>query len=359
MVRGLLTRLGHARSPLVFVTLATIALVVPGLAIPTITKVFVDDVLLPRSETLVMPLLIGLGAAALLQGQLTWMQQICLARMETKLALVTTSRFFTHVMTLPATFFAQRFAGDIAGRVASNDKVARIISGELATNAINTLTMTIYGAVMLSYDPLLSLVAFLMVGISVVALLGASRAREHGSRRLLKEQSKVNGTSVNGVFMMETLKSNGTEGEFFERWSGMHANAVSAQQQLGQLTHMLNVVPPLLSSLTTVAILGIGGLRVLEGALTIGGLVAFQSLARSFAQPIEGLIRFGAHLQTVKADIARLDDVLNHAPNERARRSVDEAAGGAPPSHPADSSTSTISPSDTTPRSRRSSTASA
>ena len=331
VVRGLLTRLGHARSPLFFVALATLALVIPGLAIPTITKVFVDDVLLPRSESLIMPLLIGLGSAALLQGVLTWMQQMCLARMETKLALVTTSRFFIHVMALPATFFSQRFAGDIAGRVASNDKVARIISGELATNVINILTMTVYGAVMLSYDPMLTLVAFLMATINVVALLLASRAREDGSRRLLKEQSKVSGASVNGVFMMETLKSNGSEGEFFERWSGMHANAVSAQQELGQLTNLLNVIPPLLSALTTVAILGIGGLRVLEGALTIGGLVAFQSLARSFANPIDGLVRFGAHLQTVKADIARLDDVLNHVPNERSLRSMNEPSAEPPP----------------------------
>ena len=323
VARGLFARLGHARTPLFYVMLATLILVVPGLAIPTISKVFVDDVLIPRNETLLLPLLIGLATAAVLQGGLTWLQQDCLARLETKLSLVTTSHFFRHVITLPMAFFGQRFAGDVASRVASNDKVAALISGELATNTVNMLTMAIYAAVMISYDLTLTLVAFGMVSINIVTLRLVSRAREDGSRRLLKEQGKVFGTSVNGVHMIETLKANGTENVFFRRWSGMHANALVAQQELGLLTNLLNVVPPLLSSIATVAILGVGGLRILDGALTIGGLVAFQSLARSFSGPIEGIVQFASNLQTVKGDIARLDDVLNYDSDPRVVKGQD------------------------------------
>jgi len=116
--------------------------------------------------------------------------------------------------------------------------------------------------------------------------------------------------------MIETLKASGTEGRFFSRWAGMHVNAVEAQQSLGVLTALLNVVPPLLASLSAVVILGFGGFRVLEGVLTIGGLIAFQSLAQSFAQPIQQMVQFSANLQTVKADISRLDDVHNHQLDE-------------------------------------------
>ncbi len=330
LLRGLASRLGNARSPLVFVALATLTLVVPGLAIPTIAKVFVDDVLIPLNESLLMPLLIGLGTAAVLQGVLTWLQQICLARMETKLSLVTTARFFRHVVTLPMAFFQQRFAGDVADRVTSNDEVAGLLSSEVATNAINMLTMVVYAAVMLSWDLTLTLVAFAMAALNVVALRLVSRAREDGQRRLLKEYGKVAGASVNGVHMIETLKASGAEGEFFERWSGTHAKALAAQQELGLLTSLLGVVPPLLSACTAIAILGIGGLRLLDGALTIGGLVAFQVLARSFSAPLEGLVLFGAELQTVKGDVARLDDVLNHEPDARAARGMEEPPSEAP-----------------------------
>ena len=331
VLRGLLSRLGNARAPLVYVVLVTLLLVIPGLAVPTLSKVFVDDVLIPRSDTLMAPLLIGLAAAALLQGALTWLQQICTSRMEAKLALVASSRFFWHVVTLPMTFFGQRFAGDIANRVASNDRVAQMISSEFATNAINVLTMAIYAPVMMAYDTTLTLVAFAMVAVNILALRLVSRAREDGNRRLLKEQGALVGASVNGVRMIETLKGNGTESDFFARWSGMHAKALLAQQQMGLLTSLLNVVPPLLSSLTTVAILGVGGVRILDGALTIGGLVAFQALARNFAQPVDGLVQFGAELQTIRGEIARLDDVLHYKPNPQAARGLNERRPAKPP----------------------------
>ena len=298
--------------------LTTLAIVIPGLALPTLLKVFVDDVLIPRSETLVIPLLIGLGLVACLQAGITWLQQVCLARMETKLAVVATTRFFTHLFALPMTFFQQRYAGDIAARVASNDRVAQMISGELATGAVNALTMAAYGAVMFSYDPILTLAVFGMVLLNVVALRVVQRAREDDSRRLLKEQAKVASTSVNGLAMIETLKADASEDAFFARWSGQHVNAVAAQQSLGMLTNLLTIVPPLLSALTIVVILGFGGYLVLDGVLTIGGLVAFQLLARNFAKPVEQLVSFSANLQTIKGDIGRLDDVLNHEKAEYA-----------------------------------------
>src|SRR3546814_16642128 len=80
---------------------------------------------------------------------------------------------------------------------------------------------------------------------------------------------------------------------------------------------MLNVVPPLLAALTTAAILGVGGLRVMDGALTVGALVAFQSLMQRFSAPIEGLVQLGGNLQTVKGDLARIDDVMNYRTEER------------------------------------------
>ena len=141
---------------------------------------------------------------------------------------------------------------------------------------------------------------------------------------LLKERGRVAGASINGIQIIETLKANGTEGDFFARWSGIHANALGAQQQLGLVTTLANIVPVLLSLLTVIAILGFGGLRILDGALTIGGLIAFQSLTLSFSQPVEGLVRFGADLQMIKSDIARLDDVLNYVPDERTLRGVNE-----------------------------------
>ena len=326
ILRGLRSRLGRARGALAFCTLATLTLLIPGLAVPTMIKVFVDDVLIGQNGNWVNALLSGLVLAAFIQGALVWLQRAFLARMEAKLSIITTSAFFWHLVSLPMPFFSQRYAGDLVSRVASNDRVARLLSEELAVNVINTMAMGFYAAVMLSYDVLLTLIIAAIVGGNLVVLRIAARARADASRRLLKEQGKLAGVSVKGIQMIETLKANGTEGDFFARWSGMHANALDAQQRLAFVSMMSNVAPPLLLLLGVIAVLGIGGLRVLDGSLTLGGLLAFQSLARSFAAPVDGLVQFGAHLQTIRGDMARLDDVLQYEPDPRARRALDAGA---------------------------------
>ena len=326
LLRGLRDRLGRAVEPLVFASLATLALVVPGLVLPAMLAAFIDEVLIGENGSWLGPLLIGLGAVAVIQGVLTWTQRSLLARMETKLAVAATTRFVWHLLTLPMPFFDQRYAGDVAGRVKSNDTLARLVSGELAVNVINVLTVLIYAAAMLTYDVPLTMIGIALAVGSLAVLRFSSGPRENASHRLTRERGKLGGASANGIQTIETLKGSGAEGDFFARWSGIQANALQAQQRLGVVEITAQTTTAVLSQLSAVAVLALGGLRVAEGALTVGGVVAFQSLLRSFSGPLSGLVRFGADLQRVKADMARLDDVLNYESDRRAAEGMGAAA---------------------------------
>jgi ABC-type bacteriocin/lantibiotic exporter with double-glycine peptidase domain len=72
------------------------------------------------------------------------------------------------------------------------------------------------------------------------------------------------------------------------------------------------MLPTLFSGLTVAAILGIGGLRVIEGSLTLGSLVAFQSLMASFSAPVTELVNYVGSLQTIRGALERLEDVYNY-----------------------------------------------
>ena len=184
--------------------------------------------------------------------------------------------------------------------------------------------MVAYALAMVAYHATLALVAVTSAALNLWVLRASASAREDANRRLLRERGRVAGTSINGIQVIETLKANGAEGDFFARWAGIHANALSAQQRLGVISAWATAVPLLLFQLSTVAILGFGGVLVADGELTIGALIAFQSLAASFAQPVNRLTHFGASLQAIKADIARVDDVLNYPSDPRTLRGIDD-----------------------------------
>jgi NHLM bacteriocin system ABC transporter peptidase/ATP-binding protein len=314
LLRALKRRLTGAAAALAFVVLAGLALVIPGLVVPVFSKVFLDSVLLESRRDGLPPLLLAMGLAGLLTGLLTWLQQSYLLRLESKMAVAGSSRFLRHVLRLPMEFFSQRFAGDISSRVGINDRVAQLLSRDLATSVLGAMMIVFYAVLMIQYDLLLTLVGVVVISLNVAALRWVSRKRVDGNRRLLQDRGKLYGTAIGGLQMIETLKASGGEADLYARWSGYQAKVVNARQDLERYTQMLDAVPPLLAAVNTALILGIGGLRVMDGVLSLGALVAFQALMLSFMAPVNRLVSLGGRLQMVEGDMNRLDDVLRYPP---------------------------------------------
>ena len=325
LLPALRRRLAGSQAGLLFVLLAGLALVIPGLAVPVFSKVFVDSVLLEGRQDWLRPLLLAMALVALILGALTWLQQAYLLRLETRMAVGGSSRFLWHVLRLPVEFFSQRYSGDISARVGINDRVAQLLSRDLATNVLGALMVVFFAAVLFRYDPVLTGIGIAIAALNVAALRFVSRKRVDGNRRFLQDQGKMMGTALGGLQTIETLKATGSESDLFARWAGYQAKVVNARQDLERYTQLLDAVPPLLFAINTALILGIGGLRVMNGTLSLGGLVAFQILMTSFMGPINRLVSLGGRLQMVEGDMNRLDDVLRYRVDESAGLAVDEA----------------------------------
>jgi NHLM bacteriocin system ABC transporter peptidase/ATP-binding protein len=312
MIPALRRRLRGSELALTFTILCGLFLVVPGLAIPAFTQIFIDEYLVKGQAWLLMPLLWAMAGAVVVQGLLVWLQEHYLLRLETKLSLSTSSRFFDHIMRLPAAYFGQRFAGEIGSRVQINDKVAKVIGGKLATTAIDSVMTLFYFTLMCVYDVWLTLIVTAIAMLNVVAVKLAGRIRIDASQRLRQDRGKLMGVSMNGLQMIETIKATGSEAEFFGRWSGYYAKTANTQQQLQVLGHISSAVPPFVQTLSTATVLVLGGLRVMDGDLTMGMLVAYQTLLSSFTRPLTTFVQFGTTLQELQADMNRLDDVIRY-----------------------------------------------
>ena len=313
--KSLKSRLPGSRLALLYVALSTFALALPNLIIPIFSRVYIDNSIIGGMANWLHPLLIFMTAIAVVKGILTYLQQRSLLKVEMKLALSASSKFFWHVLRLPMDFFAQRFAGEIGSRVEINDRVATLLSGDLATNLVNILLIGFYAALMFRYDAVLTLIGIGISLVNLVALRYVSRKRVDDNRKLLQEQGKMFGVAVMGLQSIDTLKATGSEADFFARWAGYQAKVVNAQQELGISSVLLSSVPPFLTALNSTAILALGSIKVMDGLLTIGMLIAFQSLMTSFIDPVNRLVDLGSKLQEAQGHMSRLDDVFNYEPD--------------------------------------------
>ncbi|MEH2084215.1 MAG: NHLP family bacteriocin export ABC transporter peptidase/permease/ATPase subunit [Nostoc sp.] len=316
LILSLWSRLQGAIGVLIYCLVAGFLLTLVGLAVPVFSQVFVDEILVQGQQHWLRPLLLAMAIAVVLQGVLTLLRLRYLRRLKVKLSVGMSSRFLWHILRLPVSFYAQRFAGEISNRTSLNDQVADVLSGRLATTVIDVVMVIFYALVMLQYDWVLTLLVASFAAVNVLTLQWISRQRVDANQRLIQEYGKAAGASIAALQSIETLKASGLESDFFSRWSGYYTKAINSQQELGITNQTFSILPTLLSSLSSMALLVVGGLRVIDGHLSIGMLIAFQGLMQSFLLPVSNLVNFGSTLQEMEGNLIRLDDVLDNPIDE-------------------------------------------
>jgi len=314
VARGLWRLLRRSLVPIAAATCIALLLVAPGLAMPALMAAFVDKVLVEGTPDWGRPLVLGMLATAVLRVLLNGLQFRILRQMQNRLSVAETSRFVWHLLRLPASYYSQRGAGEVSSRIALNDQVADILSGKLATTSIDILMMIFYLVVMWRFSRPLTAVAFGFAALNLAALRLIARSRGESNARLSMEQGKAAAAGIAGLQSIRTIKASAQESEFFARWAGFFAGLSNAHAERSAVNYYAGVLPPLLLSLMTAAVLVEGGFEVIHGHISIGMLVAFQSLAASFLQPVNNLVALGASLQELESHLARISDVLESPP---------------------------------------------
>ena len=320
-------RLLGARAALVFAVLAGLALVIPGLLEAAFQQIFVDRLLVEGRREWFRPLLSLIALTALTKGALTWLQGSVLLRQEIVLAVRDSASFLGHLLKLPYAFFLQRYAGEIGNRLQLNDRVAQLLSRELASTVLKCILVGFYGVLITLYDPPLAGVALAASGTCALLLVSVNRRRSDLNERLLGEMGRFAGTALGGLSVIETIKSFGGEEDQFARLAGHLTKIADARMTLSLLAVRLRAVLPLLSALAAACVLGLGGFRVMDGLLTMGMLLALQTLMTSTLQPVTELVTLWDSFQGAQGNINRLDDVLRY-PRQEGRPSLEEGALG-------------------------------
>lgn len=308
-LRGLLDRVRQVRVAMVIVLIASLLLIFVGLMIPAMSRAFVDLFLVEGYSSLLSPFFLITGAAVALVLVLTALQQTFLRRAQLFSSTARSAQFLHHALRLPVSFFSQRSPADIALRLASNDQVAEILCRTSSAAITSGLIVVLYAALLWSYDSRLTVIGVLIALINIGLVRAISSVRRGAVAKVRVDEAKLQSVSYSGLQLVETMKSVGGEEEFFRRWASQHAQLLNGQQRAQAPTVLLTAAAPMLGMLNATMILWIGGLRAVEGGLSIGVLIAFQALIRNFTAPVGELAEVGPQVQDLGADIARLRDV--------------------------------------------------
>jgi ATP-binding cassette subfamily C protein len=302
--------LNQFKKPLLFILLIGFCLVIPNLALAAIARVFVDKVLLDHSLSKNQGIVLGMFAVIFGIAALTFLQNWALNRLKVRLSNRISKDVFWHMLRLPMSFFMHRYPGEIAHRLRLSDSISETLTGNLAVTLINAMFATLFGIIILFYNVKIGFAAFFLIACCLFIMKFAYRSKTENYVRYRTDLRKTMAYSLSGLQNIEAIKASGMEIKFFSRWSGYYTNVINTLQHVGKKDILLSVLAPLLNSIITFILIGVGVWEIINSNLSIGMFVALQILLSNFITPFIQLMGFNQTFQFLKIDTERLNDIL-------------------------------------------------
>ena len=302
-------KLLHDRWAMLFILLLELCAIIPGLAGPVMSQIFLDDILTRKHLNWMTNFCLAMTVSFVLSGVMSWLRAVVLTQWQRKLTLSDSSSYFWHLLKLPMQFFHQRYAAEVAGRVGFNESIAGVLSGPAATAALDFFVAVFYLLLLLQYDVTLTLIGVAFSSVEIALFFVMRRHLTDLNMRIQQDAGKAYGVAMNGLRMIETIKAGGDEADFFTKWAGYQTKVLMASQETALWALSVKLLPTLLAGINGALIMTIGGFSIMEGAMTAGMFMAFQSLMGSFQAPVNALVGLGSTLQTTEMQMQRLNDV--------------------------------------------------
>ena len=292
------------------VLVLAVALEVFALVSPFYLQWVIDHVLLSADRDLLTTLALGFGLLLILQQLFTALRGWLLLHIGTHLSLQWQANVFAHLLRLPVAYFERRHLGDIVSRFGAVDEIRRQLTASFFSALIDGLMASVTLAMMFLYSPPL---AWLAVGAMVAYTL--IRSLWFRPLRLATEQEIVHHASQQSHFLetvrgIKAVKLFQRQNERRSGWLSLVAEQVNASVRTQRLGIAFQTTNGLLFGLVGIAILWLGARQTLDGAMTVGVLMAFKAYKDQFDGRLAGLVEKYFELRMLRLQGERLADIV-------------------------------------------------
>lgn len=293
------------------VLLVTLAINLLGLAAPLFFQNVIDKVLVHNTLDTLRILVVGFLAVSIWETVFGWLRTRLYSETSQKIDVELGAKLFRHLLGLPMGYFEARRVGDIAMRVRQLETIREFLTNASLTVLVDPLFTIIFLAVMWMYSVKLFLISILTIPAYFAVAVFITRPLRARIEEKFERGAANNALLVESIGGMQTVKASAVEPQWQQRWERQLAGYSMASQKVINLGNTGSQLIQLISKLNMAAILFFGAEAVIEGSLTVGGLVAFNMFAQRVSGPVIRMAQLWQDFQQVRIAIERLGDVLN------------------------------------------------
>lgn len=190
-------------------------------------------------------------------------------------------------------------------------KVRDAISSATLTVMIDTIMVIAGGAILYTQSGLLFGVTLLMIPFYLLLVWGFHKPFDRLNREQMENNSQLTSYIVESIEGIETVKAYRAEGQSGFETERKFVSLLKSVFRLGLFNNIQGSLKATVQLIGGVIILWVGAIQVIKGNLSIGQLIAYNSLLAYFLEPIQNLINLQPTLQTAMVAADRLSEILD------------------------------------------------
>jgi len=310
LIRG---RLVYLRGPMLVLMMLTVICILLNIGMVNLQKNILDLHMLPVTEEdaeagmhVLSVYLIALTAYFLFSVGKTRLVN----RSSRDISAVSGSRLFKKIFGQPLRFFEQYSAGELMSRLENNISLDNSILRTLVPRGIDAIMTVIYLFTLLRYNVVMAVICLTIILINLAFTLKIQEKNAIASRSMITSGNMLNTAVLNGMSMIETIKSIGAERAFYNTWKESQLQASEGKLRTQHISAILTFVSSMNGSLLHGIQLFLGAYFVLHGSFTLGSMALFQGILNNMILSMNNCTSALNSLQTMRTNIERVNDIM-------------------------------------------------
>ncbi len=307
------------RRPMFTLAILTVATILISLELADINKEIIDGYLKTTPSEDDMPFIV---IGAIYVGFL--LLSLVLSLTKTKItnsvsrrkSAVSGSDLFKKMFAQPMKFFEQYSAGELMQRIENNIKVDNSVLNSLVPRIIDAVMTVVYIVYLVHFNWILALVCFVIVLANILVNFYIQNRNAIASRSMTTTGGSLNSSVLNGINMIDSIKSSGSERAFYNMWYESQVQNSESKLRSQRITATSAFISNMFGYSLTMIQLFLGAYLISNGALTLGTLSLFQSVLNNMRTSMENCLGTVNSLQTMRTNIERVNDITERETKE-------------------------------------------
>jgi ATP-binding cassette, subfamily B, bacterial HlyB/CyaB len=297
------------------VLIASIVIQLLGVANPLLVQQVIDNVIINANAGAMSTFGTLMIVFALLEGVLTILRTYLLIGTTNRMDLHLGVEIVRHMLHLPLGFFEQRPVGELSSRLLELENIRQFMTDTAITTVMDVVFSVFYIAVMLLYSVKLTLCVLATVPIVIISMLLMSMIQQKLIRVKAEQGAKVQAYMVEVLGGIASVKSQHMESLVEATWRDRYVQYLSSGFTTSTVNTIFYSYSQFLNTLSSLLVLWVGAEVVVQGELSLGGLIAFRILTGYVTGPLLRLARLWQRFQETSLSMELLADIAD-APME-------------------------------------------